>query len=557
MGINVLNFIQLYKTEKAMAEYIFLKKSFYTLIFSMAILMIVPEVSAQENVQKNQLKFGRLLRLVEGYYVDSADVDKLTEKAIVHLLSELDPHSVYISKDEVDKMNEPLQGNFEGIGISFNIYKDTLLITSIIPGGPSEKVGIRAGDRIVSVDGDNIAGTGITNSDVFDMLRGEKGTTVEIKVMRRSADEMLDFTIIRDKIPIYSLDASYMLDNETGFIKLNKFSATTTEEFTQAVEELKSQKMRNLILDLRGNGGGYLKTAIEIADHFLDGNRMIVYTDGMNDPRRDYKSTSKGVFREGNLVILVDESSASASEIVSGAVQDWDRGLIIGRRSFGKGLVQKPYFLTDGSMVRLTTAHYYTPSGRGIQKPYNNGVDEYRREYMDRFSSGQLFSVDSIILPDSLKFQTLVNGRNVFGGGGIMPDIFIPMDTSSYNRYYNRLRRNNIIYNFVLDYVDSNRSNLQKQYPNFNQFNKDFSVTSEMVEKIIAQGEIEGIERDEASLSFTLNSMATEIKALIARDIYSRNEFYRIIFQDDDAIIKALEVIENKERYRNLLVSAN
>jgi carboxyl-terminal processing protease len=235
------------------------------------------------------------------------------------------------------------------------------------------------------------------------MLRGEKGTTVEIKVLRRSADELLDFTIIRDKIPIYSLDASYMLDNETGFIKLNKFSATTTEEFTQAVEELTSQKMRNLILDLRGNGGGYLKTAIEIADHFLDGNKMIVYTDGKNDPRRDYKSTSKGIFKEGNLVILVDESSASASEIVSGAVQDWDRGLIIGRRSFGKGLVQKPYFLTDGSMVRLTTAHYYTPSGRGIQKPYTNGVDEYRREYMDRFSSGQLFSVDSIMLPDSLQ----------------------------------------------------------------------------------------------------------------------------------------------------------
>jgi carboxyl-terminal processing protease len=540
-----------------MMKYNILKRSLHTFIISMAILMIVPQVSAQENVQKNQLKFGRLLRLVEGYYVDSADVDKLTEKAIVHLLSELDPHSVYISKDEVDKMNEPLQGNFEGIGISFNIYKDTLLITSIIPGGPSEKVGIRAGDRIVSVDGSNIAGTGIKNSDVFDMLRGEKGTTVEIKVMRRSADELLDFTIIRDKIPIYSLDASYMLDNETGFIKLNKFSATTTDEFTQAIEELKSQKMRNLILDLRGNGGGYLKTAIEISDHFLDGNKMIVYTDGMNDPRRDYKSTSKGIFKEGNLVILVDESSASASEIVSGAVQDWDRGLIIGRRSFGKGLVQKPYFLTDGSMVRLTTAHYYTPSGRGIQKPYNNGVEEYRREYMDRFSSGQLFSVDSIILPDSLKYKTLVNGRNVYGGGGIMPDIFVPMDTSSHHRYYNRLRRNNIVYNFVLDYVDNNRGNLQKQYPDFNQFNKNFSVTSEMVEKIIAQGEKEGIEREEASLSFTLKTMENEIKALIARDIFTRNEFYRIIFQDDEAIIKALEVIENKEKYRNLLVSAD
>lgn len=539
-----------------MMENYITRKPTSVMVLLIAFLFMAPPVSAQENVQKNQLKFGRLLRLVESYYVDSADVDKLTEKAITHLLGELDPHSVYISKDEVDKMNEPLQGNFEGIGISFNIHKDTLLITSIIPGGPSEKVGVRAGDRIVNVDGKTIAGTGIKNSDVFDMLRGEKGTTVEIKVLRRSAEELLDFTIIRDKIPIYSLDASYMLDNETGFIKLNKFSATTTEEFTAAVNELKSQKMKNLILDLRGNGGGYLKTAIEISDHFLDGNRMIVYTDGLNDPKREYKSTSKGIFKEGNLVILVDESSASASEIVSGAVQDWDRGLIVGRRSFGKGLVQKPYFLTDGSMVRLTTAHYYTPSGRGIQKPYQNGVEEYRRDYLDRFSSGQLFSLDSISLPDSLRFKTMVSGRSVYGGGGIMPDIFVPMDTSSYNRYYNRLRRNNIVYNFVLDYVDSNRNQLEKRYSNFEQFDKNFKVTSEMVENIVAQGEKEGIEREEASLSFTLNIMETEIKALIARDLFTRNEFYRVILRDDEAIIKALEVIENKERYKNLLVSA-
>lgn len=319
------------------------------------------------------------------------------------------------------------------------------MVTSIIPGGPSEKVGIRAGDRIVEVDGKNIAGTSITNTDVFELLRGEKGTTVELKVHRRTNEDLLDFSIVRDKIPIYSLDASYMLDDDTGFIKLNKFSATTTKEFTQAMKELQAKNMRNLILDLRGNGGGYLKTAIEIADQFLENNRLIVYTDGNNDPKREYKATSSGVFKDGSLVVLVDESSASASEIVSGAVQDWDRGLVIGRRSFGKGLVQKPYFLTDGSMVRLTTAHYYTPSGRAIQKPYQNGVEEYRREYLDRFSSGQLFSADSIRFPDSLKYQTLINGRDVYGGGGIMPDIFIPLDTSSYNQYYNRLRRNNIV----------------------------------------------------------------------------------------------------------------
>lgn len=526
------------------------------LFFAMLFLPAVP-LTAQEIVQKNQLKFGRLLRLVDGYYVDSANVDKLTEKAIVHLLSELDPHSVYISKEEVDKMNEPLQGNFEGIGITFNIFKDTLLVTAVIPGGPAENVGLRAGDRIIEVDEKNIAGTGVKNSDVFDMLRGEKGTTVEVQVLRRNADDLLDFTIIRDKIPIYSLDASYMLDDETGLIKLNKFSATTTEEFVTALNELKAKDMRNLILDLRGNGGGYLKTAIEISDQFLDNNKLIVYTNGNNDPKREYKATSDGNFENGNLVVLVDESSASASEIVSGAVQDWDRGLIIGRRSFGKGLVQKPYFLTDGSMVRLTTAHYYTPSGRGIQKPYKNGVEEYRRDYMERLSSGQLFSADSIILPDSLQYKTLNNGRIVYGGGGIMPDVFIPIDTVGFNQYYNRLRRSNIIYEFVLDYIDNNRRRLKKEYPLFESYKMNFDVNAEMIEEIVAEAEKQGIERDEESLNSSLGIMKKELKALIARDIFSRNEFYQIIFQDDTAVNKALEVIENKERYKNLLVSAD
>ncbi|MGC9353085.1 MAG: S41 family peptidase [Mariniphaga sp.] len=543
---------------KAIFENISRIKSFKTWILLLIISTTVLNpivLTGQESVQKNQMKFGRLLRLVDGYYVDSADVDELTEKAIIHLLSELDPHSVYISKEEVDKMNEPLQGNFEGIGISFNIFKDTLLITSIIPGGPSEKVGLRAGDRIVEVDGKNIAGTGIKNSDVMEMLRGDKGTTVEISVLRRNLNELLNFTIIRDKIPIFSLDASYMLDDETGYIKLNKFLATTTEEFTNAMMELKKQNLQNLILDLRGNGGGYLKTAIEISDQFLDDNKLIVYTDGTNERRRDYKATSNGIFEAGNLVVLVDESSASASEIVSGAVQDWDRGLIIGRRSFGKGLVQKPYFLTDGSLVRLTTAHYYTPSGRNIQKPYENGVEEYKRDYLDRLSSGQLFSADSIQLDDSLKFKTLVNGRDVYGGGGVMPDIFIPMDTSSHYRYYNRLRRTNVVYNFVLDYVDQHRTELKNQYSEFEAFKNNFEVGQEMIDSIISEGEKEGIEKDKESLTFTLPTMKKEIKALIARDIFSLNDYFKILYQDDEAVLKALEVIENKEHYNNILVS--
>lgn len=545
---------------KAMFKNNFCKKSFRALIIVLAAVLTfqpVAEINAQEAVQKNQMKFGRLLRLVDGYYVDSADVDDLTEKAIIHLLSELDPHSVYISKEEVERMNEPLQGNFEGIGISFNIFKDTLLVTATIPGGPSEKLGLRAGDRIVQVDGKNIAGTGIKNTDVMNMLRGEKGTIVEVTVLRRNLDEMIDFRITRDKIPIFSLDASYMLDENTGYIKLNKFSATTTEEFTEAMTKLKSQNIQNLILDLRGNGGGYLKSAIEISDQFLDNNKMIVYTDGANDPRREYKATSKGIFKEGNLVILVDEASASASEIVSGAVQDWDRGIIVGRRSFGKGLVQKPYFLTDGSMVRLTTAHYYTPSGRNIQKPYDNGMESYKRDYLDRLSTGQLFSADSITLTDSLKFKTLVNGRDVYGGGGVMPDIFIPMDTSAHYRYYNRLRRNTIVYNFVLDFVDNNRDEIKRKYPEFIEFENNFIVSNDMVGELVAQGEKEGIEKDEESLAHTMNTIKKEIKALIARDVYSINDYYKILFQDDEAILKALDIIKNNAQYRNLLVTAD
>lgn len=527
-------------------------------IISLIWLTIIPagKIFAQEDVQKNQMKFGRLLRLIDGFYVDSADVNKLTEKAIVHMLSELDPHSVYISKEEVDKMNEPLVGNFEGIGISFNIFRDTLLITNIIPGGPSEKVGLRPGDRILQVDGKNIAGAGMKNSDVMNLIRGEKGTTVEISVLRRNIDELLDFAIVRDKIPIHSLDASFMLDDKTGYIRLNKFSATTTDEFTEAMKDLKEQNLQNLILDLRGNGGGYLKTAVEITDQFLENNRVIVYTEGLHDSKKEYKASQKGIFKNGNLIILVDEASASASEIVSGAVQDWDRGLIIGRRSFGKGLVQKPYFLTDGSMVRLTTAHYYTPSGRNIQKPYNNGVESYKRDYLDRLSTGQLFNADSITLVDSLKFKTLVNGRNVYAGGGVMPDIFIPMDTSAHYQYYNRLRRNNIVYNYVLDYVDHHRSDIKRKYPTSSKFDQNFQIPDEMIDEIVAQGEKDGIKKDDKSLSFTLNTMKKEIKALIARDIYTNNDFYKIFYRDDEAILKALEVLKSSETYRNFLVTA-
>lgn len=523
----------------------------------LAFILAIPfgNASAQETVQENQLKFARLLRLVDGYYVDSANVEQLTEDAIVHLLSELDPHSTYISKEEVAKMNEGLKGNFEGIGISFNIYKDTLLVTTTISGGPSEKVGLRAGDRIVEVDGKNVAGIGLKNSDVFDLLRGKKGTEVNLKIVRKTSPDPLDFKVIRDKIPIFSLDASYMLDESTGYIKLNKFSATTNDEFEEAIKELKTQNLQNLVLDLRGNGGGYLNAAVAISDQFLNDDHLIVYTNGRNDPKRDYDATNNGYFEKGNLIVLTDEGTASASEIVSGAVQDWDRGLIIGRRSFGKGLVQKPFFLTDGSMVRLTTAHYYTPSGRCIQKPYDDGVGEYKKDYFNRMSNGEMFNADSIHFDDDLKHKTLVNGRNVYGGGGIMPDIFVPLDTSHHYSYLNKLRRKNVTYNFVLDFVDQNRESVHQEYPDFKAFNENFKITDDVVTEVVERGEKEGVEKDEESLEFVKESLRKELKAYIARDLFSRNDMFKVLNRDDDVIAKAIEVLDNQKEYNNLLVT--
>jgi len=529
-----------------------------SVIFLLTLLFVIPAilVSAQEAVQQNQLKFGRLLRLIESYYVDSANINELTEKAIVNVLSELDPHSVYMSKDEVDKMNEPLVGNFEGIGISFNIFKDTLLVTTTISGGPSEKVGLRAGDRIVEVDKKNIAGIGLKNSDVFDMLRGDKGTIVELKVLRKSVAELLDFTIIRDKIPINSLDASYMINESTGLIKLNKFSATTTEEFVTAMKDLKKQNIQNLILDLRGNGGGYLKSAIDISEQFLKNNELVVYTSGLNEPKKDYLATASGEFKKGNVVVLIDENSASASEIVAGAVQDWDRGVIVGRRSFGKGLVQKPYYLTDGSMVRLTTAHYYTPSGRSIQKPYKEGLTEYRKETQNRFSNGEMFNADSIVFSDSIIYKTLLNGRTVHGGGGVMPDIFVPLDTSVHFQYINRLQRNNIIYNYALEYIDKNREVIKSNYPDFKKFDAKFEVSEEIISGIVENGVKDGIEKNEESLTFTKNDIKKQVKALLARDLYSRDDFYKVFYKDDEAVLEALKVLKNQKDYNKLLVSS-
>ena len=485
-------------------------------------------------VQEQAIKYQRLMQMIDAAYVDTVNLKKLTEDAIVKVLADLDPHSVYISKEEVEEANEPLDGGFLGIGIQFNVLNDTLLVVDVVAGGPSEKVGLLAGDRIVAVDGENIAGIGISNTDVRKRLKGEKGSIVKVKVKR--GGEIIDFNITRDMIPIYSVDASYMIDKNIGYIKIARFAATTVEEFEKAVTELKAQGMKDLIIDLQGNGGGYMGAAIGLADHLLDGEKLIVYTDSPAFGRMGESSTPAGLFQDGRVVVLIDGNSASASEIVSGAVQDWDRGLIVGRRSFGKGLVQRQFPLTDGSMVRLTVSHYFTPSGRCIQKPYKG--KDYQAEVFERYNSGEMFSADSIELTDSTKYYTKKDHRLVYGGGGIIPDVFVPIDTGINYSYFNRLLAKGVINEYVLNYVDKNRESLKKKYPKFEMFQKNFQVTSDMIDEIVKNGEKQGVKKDEKLFTPIVPEIKLFVKSLIARDLWNMNELYRIS-NEENKILKA------------------
>lgn len=521
-----------------------IKKSFFFIQF---VILFAAFSNAQS--YKEGFKFAKFIDYLDSYYVDSVNTEKIVEDAIESVLLELDPHSTYIPSDELKKMREPLQGNFEGIGISFNILKDTLFVISPISGGPSEKVGVLSGDKIIKVDGKNIAGIGLTNEDVFSLLKGAKGTKVEVSIQRKNEDELLDFTITRDKIPIFSIDASYKINQTTGYIKINRFSATTVSEFKKAAVELIQNGAINLVLDLTNNGGGYLDAAVKLSDEFLSQGQLVVYTEGLNSPRRDYLATSSGFYEDAKIIILIDEGSASASEIVTGAVQDWDCGIVIGRRSFGKGLVQREMLLPDESAVRITTAKYYTPSGRLIQKPFNEGIEKYHLEVYERFSNGELQSQDSIHLPDSLKYKTLVKKRTVFGGGGIMPDIFVAFDTNFYSDYYRDIARKGILNRFILEYVDDNRDKMLKTYPAFENFEKDFILDNKFLEKFISYAEKEGVKRNDEEILTSKMQIQVMLKALMARDLYTNSDFYRIFNTTNNTYLKAIEVLNNWDTY--------
>jgi carboxyl-terminal processing protease len=506
---------------------------------------------AQWNV--DGLKLMEVVDKISKYYVDSLDESEMVEKTIVHMLHELDPHSSYISTEELKSISEQMNGEFEGIGVSFNVLNDTIFIVSTIQGGPSERIGILAGDRILEVDDEIVAGIGISNTGVQKRLKGKKGTKVDVKILRRSTGQIIPFTITRDKIPVYSLDASYMVDDETGYIKLSRFSQTTTREFESALKELQDSGMENLILDLSGNGGGYLRVAVELADHFLGSGKQIVYTEGTKMNRRDYKASSKGLFEDGKLVIMIDQHSASASEIVSGAVQDWDRGVLVGRRSFGKGLVQQPFRLNDGSEMRLTIARYYTPTGRLIQKPYEDGYEDYAMDIINRYNSGELNSSDSILFPEDEKYKTLQKERTVYGGGGIMPDYFVAIDTSFFSPYYAALINRGLFNQFVLRYLDVNRERLERKYKSFKQFKKNFVATEEEMDALISYCEQEGLSYEEAQWERSEERIELLFKAYIARDLWENSSFFEIYNEVDPIYNKARDILADPRYYSQKL----
>ncbi len=527
---------------------------FLSLLVIVFTISVNKSAAQQDETRKNIQKLASVIQIIDYAYVDTVNLDDLVENVIVETLKELDPHSVYVPKKELDRTKERLEGSFEGIGVSFQIFHDTILVIAPVPGGPSEELGIMAGDKIIKIDGEVAFGEQINNQFVMDHLRGKKGSKVIVSIYRKGVNDLIEYTIIRDKIPINSIDAVFMAAPGIGCIKLNRFQKTTMEEFRESLQDLKDQGMEKLILDLRGNAGGYLGIAIDLADEFLPDDKLIVYTQGSKSPKQDYKATSNGGFEQGELIIMIDEGSASASEIVSGAVQDWDRGLIIGRRSFGKGLVQRPFPLIDGSVVRLTTARYYTPTGRSIQRPYDKGKEQYYKDIRKRWERGELIYADSIHFPDSLKYYT-PNHRVVYGGGGIMPDIFVPYDSTWVSDYYITLRRKGVINRFTLQYVDDNREALILAYPDFEVFNDKFNVDDDFMKNFIEFTEKEGVEFNEEEYQTSKNIIEQQLKSWIARNLWDVNAMYQVITGIDYTFQKVVDIFQDGTLFGELKIS--
>ncbi|MCW5908656.1 MAG: S41 family peptidase [Chitinophagales bacterium] len=547
-------------------------------VFIAAACAVNAQATLQEPKKKyDQVeKFNEVFTLIRNYYTDTVNEERLIEDAIAKVLEDLDPHSSYVRASDVKRSEEGLVGNFEGIGITFQILKDTVMVLEVIPGGPSEKVGLRAGDKIILVNDTTIAGIKIDNNSVIKKLRGNKGTKVKVSVQRGNERGLIDFTIVRDKIPIYSITASYMAAPNVGYIRLERFSATTMSEFGQALDKLRAQGMKDLILDLQGNVGGYLYTSVDLCNQFLGDNELIVYTQGLHAPYQPYFSNNRGVFKEGKVVVMIDEGSASAAEILSGCLQDNDRGLLVGRRTFGKGLVQKPFTLTDGSQLKLTTAHYYTPSGRCIQKPYGNGNKEYRDDYKERVESGELFGTDTFKFADSLMYKTK-NGRKVYGGGGVMPDYFVKVDTSGISPLYNQLIRKGVENKFCLEYVDKNRATLNAVYTDADKFFNEFIVDTNLLAEYFAAAVRDSaiflkqgtsahyysqyfeFAANDSTQHFTTDFAKSEtlikarLKATIGRNLFDTGMWYRVTNSTiNDVFAKALKVITTETEFEVL-----
>lgn len=530
-------------------------------VISVLAVCLLPLATQAQGKDKGEFKLTpdrKLLmaeQVIERFYVDSVDAGNMVQDAIVAMLKTLDPHSSYSDPEETKELTTPLEGNFSGIGVQFNMLNDTLFVIQTTSGGPSEKVGILPGDRIVQAGDSVIAGRKLPNSRIIKILRGPKGSEVDLKVLRRGEAQPIVFHVVRDDIPVYSVDAAYMADPTTGYIRVSRFGEETDKEFEAALEKLRKQGMQNLIVDLEDNGGGYLQAAHQLASHFLDKGDMVVYTDAPKMGRTVYAVEKPGNFNKGRLVIMANQYSASASEILSGAVQDNDRGLIVGRRTFGKGLVQRPFPFPDGSMIRLTVSRYYTPSGRSIQKPYAPGDEEsYRKDMLHRYEAGEFSSADSIHLPDSLRFETLHNHRPVYGGGGIMPDLFVPIDTTAFTPYYRNLVAKGILNRFCITYVDRNRSQLNREYPDVDAFIAKFSVDSAMIDDIVKLGVADSVKLDSAQLERSRPMIETIVKGIIARDLFDTSAYFRVVNPQLSPVYReALGLINDERRYKRLL----